>query len=171
MAESDTASMNLDYHGFEDRVLLHLPQAGPVQRFWLTRRQCLALILACRGAGGEAPPLQVSPAPSPETQALAPSEATVSSAAGVSAPAHRIGKPEACHPKLQITRKAQALHLALLPAEGERYGPIRLTLGPREQLGLVKTLRHLAARARWDIDAAESRAAANAVMHKAQRLH
>lgn len=70
--------------------------------------------------------------------------------------------------RMVLRKTQQGLRLSLTSEDAK---PVSLLLKPVDQLSLLRTLRHLATRAQWDLDAAESRAATNAVLNKARRLH
>ena len=145
--------MQLDYQPGEDRLVLTLAGEASVQHFWLTRRQCITLVVACRSAQGEAPALKVA------TQAaMSPQQSRTEQSSGAG--------PQLA--RLTLRKLPHGLRLTISPEGGPA---LNLLLKSVDQLGLLRTLLHLANRAHWDLDAAEYRAAANAVMNKARRLH
>jgi hypothetical protein len=157
-------ALQLGYDADQDRLLITLTSVLGQQRFWLTRRQCIALVVALGRAQGEEAPLKFAPAAS---AGLASQLCTsVQREVEGSVPEE---PPALC--RLSLRETAQGLRLGLRPAVKEAGASRSLVLQAREQVLLRKTLRHLAMRAQWDLDAAEARAAANAALKKAQRLH
>lgn len=171
-----SANLQLEWSREEDRLLLSVVGAAGIERFWLTRRQCLALVGACRDAKGEAPPLKVSPSPQkassgpaagPETSAaktaVAGKKAVTQQkpgAAGQAGPARLA--------RLGLGKTAKGLRLVL---EAEESTPVKLMLKAEDQLSLVRTIRFLAEQAQWDLSAAEARLTAQAEKRKTARLH
>ncbi len=125
---------------------LHAPQQ--VHRYWLTRRQCVGLVLACRRVMASLPNL-------PELERA--------EKAGRLAPVVHAEDPTGLQPSLTrvaVRRHQQDLALTF-SGHGEASQTVRL--GPVEQLRLLRNLRRLAERASWDLDAAIARQAAQRV--------
>lgn len=163
-----STNLELGFDPAQDRLVLTLATATGQQRFWLTRRQCIALLVACRGAQGEAPPLKVATSAKSGGAARAASRDDLSVMPACS-PDGSGGNTELVLAKLTLRKLPQGVRISLRANLGDE--PVNLFLKPQEQLSLLRTLRHLGSRANWDLDAAESRAAANVVLKKAQRLH
>lgn len=157
-------AIQIGYDAAQDRLLITLTSALGQQRFWLTRRQCIALVVALGRAQAEEVPLKSAPSATAVTasHASTPGQSAEGGAALQEPPA-------LC--RLSLRETAQGLRLGLQSVAKEAGASKSVVLQAREQVLLRKTLRHLAMRAQWDLDAAEARAAANAALKKAQRLH
>ncbi len=119
-----------------------------VHRYWLTRRQCVGLVLACRRVMASLPNL---PALERAEQGGRPVHA---------AHAEDLKPLQPSLTRVAVRRHQQALALTF-SGQGEAAQTVRL--GPVEQLRLLRNLRRLADRALWDLDAAIARQAAQRV--------
>lgn len=140
--------LKLDFHAPEDRMVFTLRSEQRVHRYWLTRRQCVGLVLACRRVMASLPNL-------PELERA--------EKAGRLAPAVHAEDPTALQPSLTrvaVRRHQQDLGLTFSGEEGKGQ---TVRLAPVEQLRLLRNLRRLADRALWDLDAAIARQAAQRV--------
>lgn len=153
-----SANIQLNYHRSEDRLILALEDEAGVQRFWITRSQCIGLAAAFDEVQGKMPALKVAPA---LKESVAQTELV----------GDLVSRGEKNTPqlvRLALRKVAQGLRLSLM---SEASVLQHLLLKPADQLSLLRMLRHLASKAQWDLDAAELRAASNAVIRKARRLH
>lgn len=128
------------YDPKEDRIQLSLyPGEGARRAFWLTRRQCVALLQVIRQT------LKTSPSAGPK-------------AATLRAQGKDLGAAPASPKLAQLRwrRLAGGLSLVFIGDEGER---MRLNLGAAELSILQKTLLQLARRAQWEVEATLQRLA------------
>jgi hypothetical protein len=154
--------LQLTYEAGQDRLVLTMSGAVGVRRFWLTRRQCTALVLACSEAEGEPPPLKVAPA-----SAVAREQQPGTTGAATQGEAEADVEPAGPSlMRLSLRRLPDGLRLSLAAVAAADLRPVHLLLKPVDQLSLLRTLRFLATKAQWDLDVAESRAAANALIRK-----
>lgn len=153
-----SADLQLNYQQGEDRLVLTLVGEAGVQHFWITRRQCIGLAAAFHDAQGKMPALKVAPAVKVSVAQAGQGGDAVSQAEQKT--------PQLA--RLTLRKVAQGLRLSL---STEATVSLDLLLKPIDQLSLLRTLRHLASLAQWDLEAAELRAASNAGVRKARRLH
>lgn len=123
--------MRLRYDPAEDRIAMLVPRSGDARAYWLTRRQCMALLRACEEPGTEGADAHAQvarTAPKPPPAAL----------------------PADLQPKLArvgLRRSAKALMLRLQAADEAQA--LQLTLGPSDQSRLRDSLLQIARRAQW----------------------
>lgn len=160
------SDLQLSYDVLQDRLVLALSDAAGVHRFWLTRRQCVALVLACRAAEGVPSPLKVAPAMTAGQPQQGQGDAARPAQQEPVGAAEHVASPDLV--RLGLRRVPQGLRLTLGAAGPADQGPVHLLLKPGDQLSLLRSLRHLATQAQWDLDVAESRAAAHALIRKAR---
>lgn len=111
-----------------------VPRPGDARAYWLTRRQCVALLRACE----EAPLERADP------------EGAAARAGPKAPPA---GLPADLQPKLArvgLRRSARSLLLRLQAADEPQA--LQLTLGPADQAQLRNSLLQLGRRAQWGLD-------------------
>lgn len=144
--------IQLGFDVLEDRIILTLAGESQGQAFWLTRRQCIAIIKACQMTEHEdtpAPKVGASSKGQPKPQ-----------------------WPIECQPKLaelNLRRVAKGLRITI---KAKDCAPIALLLTPADQIRIKRKLKQLAIRVQWDIEAAEARIVANQALHSAlKRLH
>jgi hypothetical protein len=167
-----TRDLRLEYQAGEDRLVLNLIEGAAVRRFWLTRRQCLALVMAC---GPEASASAAKPKV-PAGAAARSGGLLASPGAAPAAGAAPGGAVEASPPaalpslaRLGLRRAGEELRLSLTAEVGP---PLRLRLTAADQARLVGQLHLLARRAQWDLPEAVARLVAQAAASQARRtLH
>lgn len=140
--------LKLDFNAQEDRMVFTLQAPQQVHRYWLTRRQCVGLVLACRRVMASLPNLP----------ALARAEKT--GRPSTAAPEEEAISVQPTLTRVAVRRQQQTLALTF---SGHGEAPQTVRLGPAEQLRLLRHLRRLAERARWDLNAAIARQAAQRV--------
>ncbi|MCX8050199.1 MAG: hypothetical protein N3A55_11155 [Methylohalobius sp.] len=124
------------YDPKEDRIQLTLhPADKSPQAFWLTRRQCVALLQVIQETLKALPP-------------TAGARAAASKAPGDS----RIAMPQASPQLARLRWRRLPKGLRLVFMTEEKKG-MRLELGAVELGGLQKTLLQLARRAQWEVEA------------------
>lgn len=126
--------MRLRFDAAEDRVVLLLEEDGAARAVWLTRRQCIALVLTGREAVQGA---AVAAAPRRSGNMRQQTDAW----------------PEVAPQRIELRWRRLPDGLRLLLTTGKK-NTLRLDLKQPDLAWLLKTLTQLAHRAQWDIDAA-----------------
>lgn len=128
--------MRLRFDPAEDRIAVLLSADRP-RAFWLTRRQCVALLNACRQVQEKAKQLPVGAASRKARTAIRwPAEIELVT-------------------RLRVRRLTGGLRLVF--TAGERS--VRVDLAVADLSAFVKSLLQLTERARWDLDVALARLA------------
>ncbi len=144
--------IKLGFDILQDRVKLALSGGSEMYFFWLTRRQCLSIIKACKYDNSET---------------NQPKNTTTQGKAAV-----QVEWGEELDfklPELTLRHVTKGLRISLKVKDGS---PIILLLKSGDQAGLSRSLRQVANRVHWDLDAAEARMASNQAIQQASRqLH